>query len=288
MELNRFIPLYVTYRCSKCGNTVVTNHIVRETTTATNNDTVVWQGTKEDFNNMDGKKELEPGRKIKKILAEEEKGLYRLAEFNCKCGHCNHVEPWSKMRYYIFDAIFGTFLPFAILLTLIAFPIGIWLLGVEALYISIKHLHRAFMENRIKQLPKLSLPCISLLPQESVELFKNKLANEKVEQKAKTESVVEIATTNEPLSENEKAKSFAKNEYDVIIKYWAQIYTVSQSDDLDESIKEQVISGLWDKIGTEKDESFIRKLKVFRSYINEDALASELNIVARFYNGEFK
>lgn len=288
MELNRFIPLYVTYRCSKCGNTVVTSHIVRETTTATNNDTVVWQGTKEDFNNMDGKKELEPGRRIKKIFAEEEKGLYRLAEFNCKCGHCNHRESWSKMRYYVFDAVFGTLLPLAILLTIVAFSIGIWLLGVEAIYLSIKHLHRAFMEKRIKKLPKLSLPCISLLPQESVQLFKNKLSDEKAEQKATLEPVEEKITSNEHLSENEKAKSFAKDEYDVIIKYWAQIYTVSQSNDLDDSIKEQVVSGLWDKIRVEKDESFIRKLKVFRSYINEDVLASELNIVARFYDGEFK
>lgn len=285
MDVSKYIPIYITYQCSKCGKVISTAHVVRDVITAANGDTIIWQGKKEDFNdNLNGKNEIETGRRIKKIYAEREKGLYRLAEFNCKCKNCNHREPWARMRYYKYDAIFGSALPFGILLTIVAFPVGIWILGAVALYLLIKHLHRYFIEKKIDKLPALSLPYFSVLPQEPIELFKNKLNEVKAKEKINCTNT--SPQNSEELSEKEKAKRFGKEEYNEIIKYWGQLYCVTENKDLDEDIVEQVVSGLWQNIEIEKGDSFSRKLKVFISYINEDKLAEELDIVNCFYSGD--
>lgn len=175
MEYNKFTRLYVTYSCSKCGNTVVTSHIVRETTNVSNDEKIVWQDSVSQTRKND--EEAEVSRKVKRIFKEEEKGRYRLAEFDCRCSNCNHREPWSKMRYYIFDVIFGSILPFAILLTIFVFIVGVCLLGIVALYLFIKVIHRIITEKRINNLPVMSLPCVSLKQQESIELFNMKKKN---------------------------------------------------------------------------------------------------------------
>lgn len=180
MEISKFIPLYVTYQCSKCGKMVINTHIVKATIIATNRDTIVWQGSKDDFNDkLKEKNEINFNKKIAKIYTEQAKGLYRLAEFNCKCNYCNHREPWSKMRYCTYDTIFSVLLPIGALITIVKFSIGIWILGIELLYFVLKHLHRYFIEKKIRRLPIISLPSFSLQLQESVQIFKNRLNEQK-------------------------------------------------------------------------------------------------------------
>ncbi len=97
MEMKRTVPFYVTYTCSKCGNEVKTLHFVQESITVTEQNTMVWEDKSGNTNDIvDNKKKVEFDKKVNKIFKEQQEGLYREAEFNCKCNNCNHKEPWSK------------------------------------------------------------------------------------------------------------------------------------------------------------------------------------------------
>lgn len=278
MEVKNYIPLFVTYKCTQCRKTVTTKHIVQETITVSNQNTVVWQESPNHSVSSNEKSKIQQGRKLSKIYEEQKKGLYRLAEFDCRCPHCSHREPWSKMRYRITDTIFGALLPFGVLFALILFPIGISILGIVTAYLLIKRIHRSIQEKEIRRLPQQSLPYFALSKEESIKLY--------------NQSNTAAENTSAPVlpikSESSKAREFAQDEFSEIIKYWAQLYCVSKNEDLEESIKNQVIHGLWQKTESEKGSGFTRKIKVFMSYINEDQLAQELDIINRFYNGEFK
>lgn len=275
MEVKNYIPIFVTYQCSQCRKIVTTKHILQETITVSSQDTIVWQGASTASSNE--KKEIQPGKKLNRVLEEQKRGLYRIAEFDCKCPNCSHREPWSQMRYRFLDIIMGSILPIGILFTIILFSFGIKILGVVLAYLLLKRVHRAIIEKNIRLLPQQSLPYFALTPEESVALFYQ--ANNKASSAAHN-SVAD--------SENSKAYAFAQSEYDEIIKHWAQIYAVSRNEDIEQSIKKQVIAGLWQKYEYTRGSAFVRKLKVFISYIDEDKLAEELNIINRFYNGEFK
>lgn len=178
MHINNYTPLYVTYRCSNCGNIVIVAHIVHENNIATNGDTIVWQGSSNDFDDkLRGKTEIKPNEKIKKIYAEREKGIYRSAEFDCKCDCCGFREPWSRMCYYNYDVIAGSILPLGILITIISFPVGIWVLSSEAVYCFARYLHRYLIEKKIKKMPISSLPYLSLTPEDAVRISIEKYNN---------------------------------------------------------------------------------------------------------------
>ncbi len=159
MESKRYTPIYLAYNCSACGKLVKKKQIIQETVYVAGKDAIVWEG---DSINSNGTKPIEHGRKIKKILNEAERNCYRTAEFNCTCDACNHKEPWSKMRYNLFDVIAGCILPFGILLSFVAWQVGLVLLGIVGAYLGIKYLHRRCCEAKIKALPKPSLPIISI------------------------------------------------------------------------------------------------------------------------------
>lgn len=171
MEVMNLIPLFVTYKCSLCKRTVTVEHIVQERIPVSTQDTVIWQDTTSNSPSLSEKSKIQYGKKLTKIYYEQKKGLYRLAEFNCRCPHCSHREPWSKMRYRIPDTIFGVVLPFGVLLTLIAFPIGISILGIVVAYLLIKQIHRTIIEKSIHQLPLQSLPHFALTKEKSMNLF---------------------------------------------------------------------------------------------------------------------
>lgn len=278
MEVKNFIPLFVTYKCTQCRRTVTTKHIVQETIPVSSQNTVVWQESPNHSVSSSEKSKIQHGRKLAKIYDEQEKGLYRLAEFDCKCPHCSHREPWSKMRYRITDTIFGALLPFGVLFALILFPVGISLLGIVVAYLLIKRIHRSIQEKEIRRLPQQSLPYFALTKEESIDLY-----NQSNKSNDSSDTIVQSSG-----AESIKAREFAQDEFSEIIKYWAQLYCVSKNEDLEQNIKSQVIHGLWQKTENEKGSGFVRKIKVFMSYINEDQLAQELDIINRFYNGEFK
>ncbi len=178
MEATRYFPLYVTWKCSHCGRIATDTHIVRETVTVTNNEAVVWYSSTQHPPDTNQKPAVQSGRKIQKIFEERDRGRYRLAEFDCQCNHCGDEEPWSKMRYYKYDVIFGALLPLAILLTIFYPSFGFWLLITEAIYFLTKFIHRQSIEQQLQQLPKLSHPCIALTPEESLAEFQSKLNQE--------------------------------------------------------------------------------------------------------------
>ena len=159
MESKKYTPIYLAYNCSACGKLVKKKQIIQETVYVSDKDSIVWEG---DSGNASGTKPIEHGRKIKKILNEAERNCYRTAEFNCSCDACNHKEPWSKMRYNLFDVIAGCILPFGILLSFVAWQVGLVLLGIVGAYLGVKCLHRRYCEEKIKALPKHSLPIISI------------------------------------------------------------------------------------------------------------------------------
>ena len=171
LEVVNLITLFVTYKCSLCKKTVTVEHIVQERISVSTRDAVIWQNTANNIPSLNEKSKIQYSKKLTKIYNEQKKGLYRLAEFNCKCPHCSHREPWSKTRYRIPDTIFGAVLPFGILLTLIAFPIGISILGLVIAYLLTKQVHRAIIEKRIHQLPQQSLPHFALTKEKAMNSF---------------------------------------------------------------------------------------------------------------------
>ncbi len=67
------------------------------------------------------------------------------------------------MRYLKFDMFFAWLLAIGIMFSIVAFPYGLTVLGVVGLYFIIKYCHRSILENKIKKLPKSSLPTFYLL-----------------------------------------------------------------------------------------------------------------------------
>ena len=163
MESKIRTPIYLAYTCSSCGKLVKKGHMVVESIYVDSKSSIVWEGDPPTPNST---KPIEHGKKIQKILAEAERHCYRTAEFNCSCDACNHQEPWSKMRYTLFDTIAGTMLPIGILLAFASWIAGLTLLGMVGVYLLIKYWHRSSMELQIEELPPKSLPTISLNPED--------------------------------------------------------------------------------------------------------------------------
>ena len=170
------IPLYVAYQCSKCGKVNCKVHVVSDDSDVAANDIIIWQGKKEDFNdNLNEKNIIKTNKKIKKIFAEQKKGLYRSAEFDCRCENCNNKEPWSKMRYRNWDTIFQLLLFITVILLITSTVAAVGTLCAAVLCLIIKFSHRHYNEKKIRKLSTLSLPCFSMTPRESADLFMNKV-----------------------------------------------------------------------------------------------------------------
>lgn len=138
--------LYIVYRCSEC------NHL-----------------------NL-GRIDLEEKR-ISRIMDEYKNGVFRAAEFNFPCERCGQKEFWSRMRYseiekhltlpFVVAGIMAVlcFWKKAVLAgAVISIGIGMWFL--------IKHFHRSYMEKRIAQLPKHSVPILTTNKNELIYLMK--------------------------------------------------------------------------------------------------------------------
>lgn len=161
------IPLYVHYKCSKCGEINNTVHTVVETRSSTQKGVVLSNSTRKGLLEQSSERATAAmGRKLTKIFTEKESGKYEAAEFDCKCKRCGHREPWSRMRYTLIDSIMGVLLPFSILFSLASIYVGIWYAVVLASWFLFKRLHTNRMNILIRQLPKSALPVFSLIQEE--------------------------------------------------------------------------------------------------------------------------
>lgn len=179
------IPLYIHYKCSKCGEINNSVHIVNETRESSQMGVAVFNSTREELLNRSSEYTTAAmGRRLTKIFAERENGKFEAAEFNCECKKCGHKEPWSKMRYTLIDCIMGTLLPFSLLLSLFSIYIGIWYVVALIAWFLYKRLHTNRMNSLIQQLPKSALPVFSLIQEE---VFSDKNDEEETETTKSTE-----------------------------------------------------------------------------------------------------
>lgn len=162
VEVSKFAPIYITYRCSRCGSIVTARHIIKETVNL-GNEAYVWENNESStYNDM-----IDRFRKLKRIFDESCREIYRSAEFDVKCPHCGKREYWSKMRYTRGDIVWGGFSPIVLLLFFVAIfgdsvPFGVVLMCLHISYIVIRLVHRKFIESKIKTLKKEYLPVIAL------------------------------------------------------------------------------------------------------------------------------
>ena len=181
------IPLYVHYKCSKCGEINNCVHTVVETRSSTQKGVVLSNSTRKGLLEQSSERATAAmGRKLTKIFTEKESGKYEAAEFDCKCKRCGHKEPWSRMRYTLIDSIMGVLLPFSLLFSLASIYVGIWYAVVLTSWFLFKRLHTNRMNTLIQQLPKSALPIFSLT---QGEVFSNENDDKEIEAVKNTQEV---------------------------------------------------------------------------------------------------
>ena len=168
-------PLYVIYKCSKCGKINFFTHIVKETQTIHADDTIIWiKDANLPSNNCDN--EVETRRLVKRILEDKEKGNYLTPGFSYECCACLHKEPWAKSSR-TFEDILSTILAIVVLGSIfVSLAEGSWItfliaFGLVFGILMMLEMRKKFFIKRIKRLPKESVPYFSLVPEDAVSQF---------------------------------------------------------------------------------------------------------------------
>ncbi len=167
-----YAPVYLAYRCSKCGALNAYLVLLTEKSEVTQSG-IVFRQSKRDEMQEEALEEARGamGVRLRRVFAESRVRRYHAAEFHCRCAKCRNKEAWSKLRFSrvesimipvvatavffaIMALIFGEFLIFGCILGGCGLIVGPW-----SLY---KKLHIEAMEKRIAELPEDSIPIISL------------------------------------------------------------------------------------------------------------------------------
>lgn len=180
------IPIYLAWRCSKCGNVNKAQHIVYETAQESKSG-FVWSKAKEKMKRaVQNRLPSQMYTRLSAIFVQASKKEYSLAKFNCRCSKCGNKEAWSRLgREKPNPARMASFSPFLGYVGLVAFVglIGLFidnfLIGLSAALviaaiitscILLKKRHLRLMKEQIAKLPKESLPLISL-DQKEIDMF---------------------------------------------------------------------------------------------------------------------
>ncbi len=159
------------YRCSKCKKITYFQHVIKET--SVNSIYGIWHSRKTNQANLDSVKSsasLALRLRVQNITKESNSNIFRSAEYNCRCEHCGHREPWAKMRFGLFELIASEIvLRFSCVSVAILLFAKEWLwslicsITVIALYLLYKLLKKCIvtkLEKQIALLDKESLPTL--------------------------------------------------------------------------------------------------------------------------------
>ena len=152
-------PLPIAWKCSRCGTDCFEWHTVQQ-------QSVSYFGA--------ASATAETRRMLQRdveyaYMAIADRDYSRLA-LGCSCAQCNHVEPWSRMRYKSYDmtALIALFVSLIIATNTDALVLAIISWSVVAIaavwFLIVRPLNTSIMEKRIKRLPVDSLPRIEEAP----------------------------------------------------------------------------------------------------------------------------
>lgn len=166
------VPIYVTYVCSKCNHVNCIEHHISESRSSQTSAMVFLERAKDKMSDkaIDASKKALKNR-ILKVSEERKNGIYRTAEFSCRCSNCKNKEPWSKMSYYLIKKVLSKLLIVAVMIAAVfllgelynmALQVGI----VYAALFIMTHIYficnTSIMQKKISLLPEKSLPLISM------------------------------------------------------------------------------------------------------------------------------
>lgn len=165
-------PVYVFYKCSKCGEYNVMQHDIALNTQYTARSTLLPSSTREQKAEIEGKFKQALLTKVKMVINDVQNHNYISAGFNCSCKKCGHQEPWSRLTSKTSSTIIppaaSMFIGILVLISIVALPGWVTIPTIAAIIIALlikrnsdkKKLMQRMEE--VKNLPEESLPIISL------------------------------------------------------------------------------------------------------------------------------